>query len=227
MNNTLYDSKLKQALEIYIDYKISRLPSLEELQDIHKFSPEFERKMDRLIRRNKKPYYKMINSIGKRVAVFIVTLLIAVSVTIISVDALRKNVFDFLVNIYEDFISIFYDKTPEDNTENKIDEFFVPQYIPEGYEIISNEVQHGAVLKIYSNTKNRFIFSQFVLSINLNIDIENREYEKVDINGNIGIFYTEKGINHIVWDDSKYCFEIKGSISKDEIIKIAKSLAPQ
>lgn len=44
MNNTLYDSKLKQALEIYIDYKISRLPSLEELQDIHKFSPGIRKK---------------------------------------------------------------------------------------------------------------------------------------------------------------------------------------
>jgi len=42
-NNTLFETKLKQALEIYIDYKVSSLPKLEELENYHTFSPDFEK----------------------------------------------------------------------------------------------------------------------------------------------------------------------------------------
>jgi len=223
-----FDNKLKQALEIYIEHKLSSLPSLQELENFHTFSPEFEKKMNNLIRNYKKPYYKLINSVGKRVAVLVFTLLIAISATVFSVEALRNNVFDFLINIYNDFVSIFYDKTPEDNKDQRIDQIYAPQYIPEGFEIIFKEVQNGAVLHIYSDSnENRIILEQSIYSLNLGVDNENREYEIIDINGNEGLFYLDKGINHIIWNNGGYCFQVKGPISKEEIVKIARSIIIQ
>lgn len=170
----------------------------------------------------------MINSVGKRIAIFIVTVFIATFMTILSVDALRNNVFDFLVNIYEDFIAIFYNNSLEDNSDKKIEEIYVPQYLPEGFEIILNDNRKTVVLQIYSDAKdNRIIFEQIVYSIELIVDTENREYENIDINGNTGLFYIDRGINHLIWNDSKYNFQLKAPISKEEMIKIAESIIPQ
>ncbi|MDE6664677.1 MAG: hypothetical protein K2K14_00590, partial [Ruminococcus sp.] len=80
--------------------------AMQDVVDEHEFSPKFERKMKKLINRRNKPYYKIINTAGKRVACVAVIVLIVSSFTIINGDA-RKNKFsDFFVNTYEKYSKV-------------------------------------------------------------------------------------------------------------------------
>ncbi len=56
------------------------------------------------------------------------------------------------------------------------------------------------------------------------IDTEETELETIAINGCEGFFYSNKGINNILWNDGYYGFIISSSIHKEEIIKIAESI---
>ncbi|MDE6035449.1 MAG: hypothetical protein K2G36_06020 [Ruminococcus sp.] len=59
--------------------------------------------MKKLIKRRNKPYYKMINTVGKRIACIAVLVLVVSSVTIMNVDAFRSLFSDFFVNTYEKY----------------------------------------------------------------------------------------------------------------------------
>ncbi len=96
MSNENFKKALSDALKV--DYEDS-IPNIEE----HKFSPEFEKKMKRLINRRNKPYYRIINTVGKRVACIAIIILITSSVTVMSVKALRNAFVDFVVKIYKNF----------------------------------------------------------------------------------------------------------------------------
>ena len=72
----MYKSKqnldiLYRAFDEYCKYYMTTLPGKEELEKIT-FSPEFEAKMEKLVNKQKKPYYYMINTVAKRVAWIIV-----------------------------------------------------------------------------------------------------------------------------------------------------------
>ena len=62
----------------------------------HIFSEKFERKMERLIRRRRKPYYSLISTSLRRTACIIVMFLVVSFTTVMSVEALRKPFLDFI-----------------------------------------------------------------------------------------------------------------------------------
>ena len=108
------------------------LPDADE--DEHVFSADFEKKMQKLIKRRNKPYYKIINTVGKRVACIIVIVLIASSVTVLSVDALRNAVADFFVSIYEKFSTV--QSADEDKSAPAtIDDIYAITYNLDEYKI--------------------------------------------------------------------------------------------
>jgi len=74
----------------------------------HIFSSDFEKKMSRLIKRRSKPYFMMINTAGKRAACFIIGIVVASSLAIVNVEALRNAFVDFFMNIFEKFAIISY-----------------------------------------------------------------------------------------------------------------------
>lgn len=82
----------------------------------HIFSSAFEKKMSRLIKRRNKPYFMMINTAGKRAACFIIGIVVASSLAIVNVEALRNAFVDFFMNIFEKFAivqSIDNDESPQ------------------------------------------------------------------------------------------------------------------
>ena len=93
-SNTV-DQKLKAAFELYSENFCNTLPSEKELKSVT-FSSDFEEKMQKLLKKQKKPYYYMINTIGKKIAIIILALLITLTATTFSVKALREAVLEFI-----------------------------------------------------------------------------------------------------------------------------------
>ncbi|HHV50344.1 MAG TPA: DUF4367 domain-containing protein [Clostridiales bacterium] len=219
-----FDEKLKRALYVSLDNKLENLPTFNELDNIHDFSPKFKKKINKLIRIHNKPYYRIINTAGKRVALFIITIIISLMATVLSVEALRNGFYNFIMEIYEKFAVVFVDKNAPSQI-NAIEETYYPEYIPEGFSLATSHQNIAAVTQIYKGPGNGLIiYEQFTINAEFSVDIENDKYTEIEVNGFSGYHFYEKEINNMIWQDGKYVYILKSTLGKDEMIKIAESL---
>lgn len=123
------EKKLRSALEICVERYCNSLPTKEELADIT-FSEKFEKRMEKLIRRQRKFYYSFINTAGKRVTMIALAIIIGLSTVTLSVEAIREPVVRFIIEDFEKFTDVTFYEDSETSFE------FVkaqPTYIPEGF----------------------------------------------------------------------------------------------
>lgn len=81
------NDKFKKAISEALCKEYSEL--IPEHNSNHVFSDSFNKKMDKLIKKQRKPYYKLINTAGKRVACFVVLVLIVSFTTVIKVGRIN------------------------------------------------------------------------------------------------------------------------------------------
>lgn len=219
------DEKLIQAFQIYNKKLCESLPTDEELENIT-FSEAFENKMQKLIRAQKKSYFYLINTVGKRVAVIILAIMISLTATTFGVKAIRESVIEFITKTFEKFTEVTIESgKPESDMEIELVKT-APQYIPEGYALES-EIQAGVIYTIaYSNRENSTI--DYMQTINFgtiaNVNTEDIEYNKIYINSFDGLKYVKNGLNTVVFADETYLYTIQGELSFDELIKMAESI---
>lgn len=204
-------------------------PLTEEYNE--EFSPNSvtDEKICKLIKLEKKPYYVLINTIGKRVACIIILILTMMTTTVFSVKALREPFINFIVSTYEKASAIiFKDGESKPNQSVTLSEFYEPEYLPLGYIKTYEEKgyffyfceftdQDGNII----NTEN-FITENAILSVNT----ENVEVERIFITNNKteAIYYENKGVKEIVFSLDGYGFTVSGKVEKSELIKIAESM---
>ena len=94
--------EFKAAFREVISSEFAQIPTDEDSIDFT-FSEKFIKRMDKLIRAQKKSYYKFINTAGKRVAV-IFAAIITLFTASLSVKAIREPVVRFIKQVYETFI---------------------------------------------------------------------------------------------------------------------------
>ena len=106
------------------------------------------------------------------------------------------------------------------------EQFYEPEYLPEGYTLLENQNLLVATQIIYSNSNgNELIFEQYVITSNeLKVDTEGVEIEKITVDDNKALFYSNKGIHNLVWTDGVYGYKITGEIDKEVMLKIARSI---
>ena len=98
------DEALIRSIEKNVDYE-------------YRFSDEFERRMKKLMRRERYlSLRKRAAQIVKRAAIFLLVLLAAVGVLTVSVEALRIRFFETIKEMFSDYYTLTY--TTDD--ENKI-----------------------------------------------------------------------------------------------------------
>ena len=217
------DEMLITAFEIYNQKLCKSLPTDEELEHIT-FSENFENKMQKLISMQKKSYYYMINTVGKRVAIILVAIIIGLTATTFGVKAIRETVIEFITETFEKFTKVSVETEELDEQPELVKT--APTYIPGGY-IIESEVNEGGYYKIvYKNKENVAIRhkQQFSSGTIYNVDTEEIKYDKIIINSFEGIKYIRNGINTVVFADETYMYTIYGQVSFDELIKMAESI---
>ena len=217
------DKKLILAFERYNKELCESLPTNEELKDIT-FSETFENKMQKLIRAQKKSYFYLINTVGKRAAVIILAIMISLTATTFGVKAIRESVIKFITETFEKFTAVSVENEEADAQDDIVKA--VPQYIPEGYTLES-EVDSGIFYRIIYSSQDKNTID-YVQQINFgtfyNVDTEDNEYEKININYFEGIKYVKNRINTVVFADETYLYTIQGQISFEELIKMAESI---
>lgn len=217
------DEKLIQAFELYNKKLCESLPTDEELEHIT-FSDAFENKLQKLIAAQKKSYFYLINTVGKRVAIILAAIIITLTATTFGVRAIRETVIEFITETFERFTKVsVVDDEPDVQVE------FVkiaPTYVPEGY-IIESEVDIDGLYQIkYKNQDSNSIeyIQKFTYGTIHNVNTEDIEYQNIYINALGGIKYIKNGINTVIFADENYMYTVSGGISFDELIQIAESI---
>lgn len=224
--NTREEFLLKQAVAAYVEEEMTRLPSDEEI-GMHQFSPEFERKMEKLLRHEHRPHRILLHSTGKRVAV-LAAVIALLAASMLSVGAVRESIVSFFTEVYEEFTAIIFEQPEETGRTYEADSIDAIEvtYIPEGFELKSeskNDVESR--MEYVDDRGNRIIIRQ---TLNRNtqrtIDTEGVESEEVFIQSHKGIYFENKGFGTLIWNDDTQVFYISSKLQKDDILKIAESI---
>lgn len=121
-------SDFNNALREAVSSEFTDIPT-DESSINYTFSERFIKKMDKLIRSQKKVYYNFINTVSKRVAI-IFLVVVTLFTTACSVKAIREPIVNFIKQVYEAFTHYSF----EGETTDKITrEYFIDE-IPKGFE---------------------------------------------------------------------------------------------
>ena len=219
-----FDEKLIAAFELYNKRLCESLPSNKELEHIT-FSEAFEKKMKKLIMAQKKSYYYLINTVGKRVAIIVLAIIISFTATTFGVKGIREAVIEFITETFERFTRITVQNEEPTPSQAKLVKN-APQYIPTGYTVES-EMDLDGIYQINYNSKENIpvvYVQEFNYKNIFRINTENVDYEKIFINSYEGIFYKNNGLNSVVFANETYLYRIYGQVSREELIKIAESI---
>jgi hypothetical protein len=124
--------------------------------------------------------------------------------------------------------------TLEEVQQKSQSDLLVPSYIPEGYEfqtamLLNNSVQdpdiQESVRFLYlSNNGSMIISEEFYDIENVSITIIEKG-ERVDINGNEGVFSTKYDKSRtLLWNVGNARMSISAFLDEEEILKIARSM---
>lgn len=197
--------------------------AMQDVADEHEFSPEFEKKMKKLINRRSKPYYKIINTARKRIACVAVVILAASLVTIMNVDALRNPLSDFFISIFEKF-SIFQ-PVEDDTAPEAIEEIYEITYDLDDFEVIYEDKDKFSYEISYLKDDIVVNFTQHIKDSAFNVNTENAEISTIDINGHEAIYFIDnQNYSYLIWDNGDYIISIGSNVGENTLIDMAKSV---
>lgn len=218
------NAEFLEALEAVCDEEYeSYLHSLDD-REPPVFSEKHNKKMRKLIKRQSKPYFKLISTAGRRVACIIVAIIVF-SASAMSVKAIREAVFDFITKIFSDHNVV----TVESGTEIGYPETIETEYhiseLPDGFEtmdIIRNDV---SIDISYFNDDKYILFSQYTKSVYEEyFDNEYTDFEKIfDETGQEYMLIITEADFTVIWDNGAYVLQIISNLDKEETLKLCKS----
>ena len=228
----MFDALLEYAAACHVDNIIEESKIIDQ-DPSPTPSPEFERKMKKLIKdHERKEKIKHLKNKTVRylpkAAIFFFVLIGSLSLAITSIDALRVKVLNIIVEIQDQYTSIRMEDedvlSDASQSGNQIPppdwNGYVPNYIPEGFQIVNTEEDPVGYIIHYTDAEGKFIrFNQIIrTNTDLRIDTENANVQQITIKGNEALFVEKQGLINIVWEE-EYLFYIVGEAEKDEMIK--------
>ena len=197
------------------------LPSAESMK-------AFTKLLDAHLKKEKKVHNKAHFSNLNKAAVAVLTIVVLFSTMMLSVQALRVKVLNFLISIQSEYTS--FKLEDDDQTAEKLivdwKNAYVPTYIPKGYSVTDMSYS-DAIKKITldsEDNKTSIIYTQFE-SGSISIDTENASLiETIKINDQDGTLSIKDATTTVVWKMDNHLFIVQGQISRKEAIKIAESV---
>lgn len=213
INEEMFDHMIKYGTSEWADdISPDDIPE-EDLSD------QLNQKMDTMFASaRKKAKRKRRFVTARRVAAVFLVFLTMASVTVMSVEAFRVPVLNFIFRSNKDNNSI----TEMEPTSNDTD--FVFEYLPIDYQFVKKTVDEDNTYFMYEyrDSKDNWIF------IELNSDIGSKNYSAIDktnytqfVHDNIDYYFLKGHSNQLLWYKNKYIHKISSSLTKEELLKIA------
>ena len=215
--------EFKAAFREVISSEFAQIPTDEDSIDFT-FSEKFIKRMDKLIRAQRKSYYKFINTAGKRAAVIFVAIITLFTASL-SVKAIREPVVRFVKRVYETFIHYSYEG---DKTE-KIEKEYIVTHLPDGFkqtDKIENDVFISTEFK--DDLGNIIEFTQMATSHSAGYfaDNENGTSFTENVGGYEIEFFEAYDTKQAIWTKDRYVLNITcyGNIGFEVIKEIISDI---
>ena len=145
-----------------------------------------------------------------------------------SVNAFRTRILDMFFNENSGSVSL-RGETEADMIGNW-NEYYYPQYIPEGYKLLGAEKMGERIVMVFvsNNREHELKIEELPINSNVSIDTNYTNIKNVKINSYEGVLSTNEEYGNIIlsWATDKKILSIHGdvSIENNEYIKIAENL---
>ena len=221
------EEMLREAAQEATKAYLESLPEPEECQ--HTFSPAFERRMNRLLRREK---HKTLYPGLQRIAGFLLVLVLCGSVFLGTNAQAREAFFGWISEQVEGVRRYFH--VGEATPSSEIVHYQID--IPEGYQLEDSQESEAFFDYFYENEAKEYITFTYQYVIETSIGetyLDDREAEKkqITIHGNpadLYISYSEEEDNTVVWVDQETgaLISITAFMDEEALIELAESVAP-
>ena len=221
------EEMLREAAQEATKAYLESLPEPEECQ--HTFSPAFERRMNRLLRREK---HKTLYPSLRRIAGFLLVLVLCGGVFLGTNAQAREAFFGWISEQVEGVRRYFH--VGEATPSSEIVRYQID--IPEGYQLEDSQEREAFFDYFYENEAKEYITFTYQYVTETSIGetyFDDREAEKkqITIHGNpadLYISYSEEEDNTVVWVDQKTgaLISITAFMDEEALIELAESVAP-
>ena len=216
--------ELLQAIENVFNERFER--DMEEFRSTppHVFSEKHKKKMAKLIKRQRKPYFKLICTTGRRVACIIVAI-VAIAASTLSVKAVREAIFNFITKIFSDHTVVTVESGTAEGYPETIEEEYYISELPEGFERVDHSKMDNSVVSFYFNDDEYIIFSQYTKEYyESHYDNEQTTFEEKCLSNNQSYLIIESDADTVfVWDNGEYILSIRSNLNKNIILELCKS----
>ncbi len=216
-------AEFKQAFREVVSLEFSHIPTDENSIE-YTFSKKFNRRMEKLIKSQKKVYWKFVNTASKRVAIIFLAIFTMFTAAF-SVKAIREPIIEFIKQVYESFTHYSFDG---DTVETITKEYTITKML-DGYEQIDKITDDDYISTTYKNELGDTIaFSQQITKGNsgLFVDNENGDLYTEFVNGIEVEFKEWYDTKSAFWISDGYLFSINcvGDVSFEQIKQIISSI---
>lgn len=211
-------------------------PPDEELDKLFLPSQGFEKTMQRLIRnQRRKTMLKRILKMTVKAAGFLIIITGVFLTAALSVKATRTEILNLITETTKEYLNIKYeDRTVSDDKQDNLfqdwEQLYLPEYVPEGFEIRKTERLIRICTVEYANREGVMITFSYapVSGRTLSLDTEEAAIKELTILGNpaLAIEKDTTGIpeHKIVFNNGEMSFYISSSYDMEELIKMADSV---
>ena len=230
LKNEMFDAMLRSAFQDYAKAAKPELETREELRargvELHAFSPEFEGKMKKLIRKTKrKAWWRDHRKRIQHTAAMFVALIAAGGVLVTQVDAVRIPVVNFVISVSEKFSEIQIGSSGENSALSEKFQDYLPTYMPEGFVVESVEETENTFSVLYTNESGgQYSIDFYVSAAGGAIDTEEATVMEEKIHGYSALMIQKEDQIMVFWYPSGHEYIIAGTISKEDILSILNSI---
>ena len=204
------------------------LSALPEPAPEHEFSQKFRRKVEKLLRRQRRsPAVNAALRYGRRAAAFALVFLTLSFSCLMTVNAaFRERVIHAVVQVFPDFTEFVY--TSDSSTVEEPGNL-VFTYLPEGMEEQAREQDELGFYVYMENLEGEFIELDQSLVENgtemlLGLDTENAKVTYFEVHG-VDAVGIEKGLDHTIhWTEGNFVYTLSGTIPMEEVKLIAEGI---
>lgn len=215
-------------------FEVFRYYASKEFEDIpvneseikSEFSDEFNKKMAKLLKRVSYDRTHIVSWTGKKIILVAATIILMIS-GVMSVGAIREPIVEFIYNVYEEFIEIFFGG----DTTDKITYRYSLTEIPEGFVETHNISNKSVNIVEYENVNNNHkieLCQSKTKNTSLILDTQKGYVKKFNINKiNVDVYISNYGnYYYAVWTQDSYAISLtySGATTVEEIINLINSI---
>ena len=222
MRGTIKNEQLKKALLLSA---AADFGGITEGAAVHEFSAGFESRCAGLIRKERNPFWRCVNTRAKRLALAMAFLL-AVCFSIGSVTEAREAVLEWFAEIRQGFNHYLF----RNIAKTSIFEELGLTEVPQGFELVQSESSDMKRYYLYKNSSGDKLefFQRTADRSYIAHDTEYSDYKECRVDGMRVDLYTYKSRLFAVWTQDGYICELfsYGYFTEEQLLELVSDVGP-